>query len=132
MSKDCFYFSHDYHARHDPKLEALFLDHGLEGIGAYWCIIEMLYEQGCSMPTHYERISKALHSEVELIRSVLNDYDLFQVTDNSFTSYSVQRRFQERLEKSEKARESANKRWNPSPVMPTQCEGSAIKESKGK
>ena len=37
------YFSHDYKARHDDKLIRVFMRHGLSGIGAYWCIIEMLY-----------------------------------------------------------------------------------------
>lgn len=112
MEKDCFYFSHDYHARHDNKLENLFLDHGLSGIGAFWCIVEMLYENGCSMPLQYERIAKALRTDVDFIKKVINDYDLFQVDSETFTSYSVQRRFQERIARSEKAKIAAEKRWN--------------------
>lgn len=108
MSKDCFYFSHDYHARHDPKLEALFLDHGLAGIGAYWCIVEMMYEQGCHIEKNYERLSKALRTEVGFIKSVAEDYSLFIVHNDTITSSSVQSRFQERIEKA-KAKSEAGR-----------------------
>ena len=40
------FFKHDLYARNDPKLLRLRMTHGLEGIGAYWCIVEMMYEQG--------------------------------------------------------------------------------------
>lgn len=99
MSKDCYYFSHDYHARHDPKLEALFLDHGLAGIGAYWCLVEMMYEQGCHIEKNYERLSKSLRTDVDFIKSVIESYGLFIVHDDTVTSSSVQSRIQERIEK---------------------------------
>jgi hypothetical protein len=44
--KKTFYFPHDYHARHDPKLEKAYLKHGHIAWGIYWHLIEMLYEQG--------------------------------------------------------------------------------------
>ena len=45
MGKDAYYFSHDYNARHDPKICALKSDYGLEGYGYFWVVIEMLAEQ---------------------------------------------------------------------------------------
>lgn len=44
MSKDAFWFPHDCNARSDLRMTQLRRIHGLEGIGAYWCIIEMLRE----------------------------------------------------------------------------------------
>ena len=45
MAKETYFFSHDFNARNDPKLVAVQQKYGLEGLGAYWCIIENLYEQ---------------------------------------------------------------------------------------
>jgi len=51
------YFSHDYNARNDTKLVKVFMKYQLKGIGAYWCIIEMLYEEGgYLLRSEYERI----------------------------------------------------------------------------
>lgn len=100
MPKDCYYFTHDYSARHDPKLECLFLDHGIAGIGAYWCIVEMMYEQGCRLEKNYERLAKLLRVEAKFIASIIEQYDLFIVSEDSISSASVQRRFQERMERS--------------------------------
>ena len=45
MSKDAYYFKHDAHARHDPKIRALINKYGLDGYGKFWVIIEMLREE---------------------------------------------------------------------------------------
>ncbi len=131
--KETFYFPHDYHARHDKNLNNLFLDHGLKGIGAYWCLVEMLYEEGGLLQTKYERIAKALHTDVGFISAVISLYDLFETDDTNFWSNSVNRRLEERRIKSESARTSVNKRWNKNTnVLRTQYEGNTIKESKVK
>lgn len=46
MKRDTFYFPHDFHARNDLKLLKLKERAGLEGIGFYWCITELLHENG--------------------------------------------------------------------------------------
>ena len=38
------YFPHDYGAR--SKLVDVRKDYGLEGLGFYWCVIEILHEEG--------------------------------------------------------------------------------------
>lgn len=43
--KETFYFPHDYNAIQDPKLMALLNCCGLEGIGIYWILIELLHQQ---------------------------------------------------------------------------------------
>lgn len=111
MAKHCFYFTHDYNARHDSKLESLFLDHGLRGIGAYWCIVEMIYEENGQMRMNCERIAKVLRDDPSFICVVLTKYDLFENDGEFVWSNSIKRRIEERMSRSEKARESANKRW---------------------
>lgn len=112
MAKDTFYFSHDFGARNDPKLINLQIKWGMVGIGCYWCIVEMLYENGGMLPLEYDRISFVLRTEENVIRSVINDFKLFLIKDDLFTSQSVIDRIDARKGKSAKARESINKRWN--------------------
>lgn len=106
------FFSHDYNSRSDPKLQKLQMKLGLKGIGAYWCIVEMLYEEGGYLPlTEYERITFELRTEYDFIKSVIQDYDLFKNDGIKFWSESAIDRLKLRSEKSEKARQSINKRW---------------------
>ena len=110
----------------------------MEGIGIYWCIIEMLYEQNGSIPlVNIESIAFELHLDCERIKIVLQKYDLFKFKDDIFYSESVMRRLKVRNKKSSGARESALKRWHPNKyndanAMRTQCDANAIKERKEK
>ena len=38
------YFKHDYGARNDPKLIRIKRNFGYEGLGIYWCFVEIIYE----------------------------------------------------------------------------------------
>ena len=111
---------------------------GMEGVGIYWCIIEMLYEQNGSIPlSNIEGIAFELHLDCERIKNVLQKYDLFKFKDEIFYSESVMRRLKVRNKKSLGARTSALKRWYPNKyndanAMRTQSESNAIKERKGK
>ena len=134
MSKETYFFSHDYNARADRKLVKLIMKHGMTGIGIYWCIVEMLYEEGGYLPMEYERITFELRSKENVIQSVINDFDLFENDTEKFWSNSVLDRLQKRCDKSEKARESINKRWNKSKentnVLQSNEERNTIKERK--
>lgn len=111
MAKD--YFSHDYNARNDKKLTKVFMKHNLAGIGAYWCIIEMLYEEGgYLLIDEYERIAFELRADFDFIKSVIEDFDLFENDDVKIWSDTALERLKLRAEKSQKARESIEKRWN--------------------
>lgn len=60
--KEAFYFTHDYNARNDVKMQEMMMDMGCEGIGIYWCIVEMLYENGGKLPLAYTKnIAWSLH-----------------------------------------------------------------------
>ena len=133
------YFSHDYNARNDTKLVKLFMKLGLKGIGAYWCIIEMLYEEGgYLLRSEYERISFELRTEPKFIKNIIEDFDLFKKDTKKVWSETALDRLNKRIEKSTKARESVQKRWKKyernTNVLQTKndCNTSKVKESKVK
>ena len=136
MAKDTFYFSHDYNSRVDEKIKLLIRRHGILGYGTFWAIIEDLYNNANALRTDYEGIAFDLRIDTNIVKSVINDFDLFIIKDDFFGSLSVQRRLDERNEKSKKASNSANYRWskqkNDSNAMRTQFDSNAIKERKGK
>jgi hypothetical protein len=110
--KDTFYFSHDYNTRTDDKIKPLLRKHGMLGYGIFWAIIEDLYNNANALRTDYEGIAYDLHSDENIVKSIINDFDLFVFNDGFFGSLSVQKRIDERNEKSEKARKSAYYKWN--------------------
>lgn len=136
MSKDTFYFPHDYNARSDPKIKKLIRKHGFIGYGIYWGIVEDLYDNANALPTDYETIAYDFRTDEIIIKSIINDFELFVIDGEEFGSRSIERRLQARDAKSLKARESARKRWDKSErnanALPTVSDPNAIKQSKGK
>ena len=130
---ETYYFSHDYDASSDIKMMKLLRVHNSSGYGVFWRLTELLYQNDNALYLDYETLSYELREDVNLIKSVINDFDLFIVEDGIFFSYSIRKRLNKRNEKSDKARESANKRWSKNAnALQTVCEGNAIKESKVK
>ena len=136
MKKDTFYFSHDYNARLDDKIKQLIRKHGLLGYGCYWAIIEDLYNNANALRLDYDGIAFDLRINIEQAKSIINDFDLFVIDAEQFGSMSVERRLNERNEKSAKASQSANLRWQKQKdnanAMRTQYDSNTIKEKKGK
>lgn len=136
MAKDTFYFSHDFNARSDDKIKMLIRKHGILGYGIYWSIIEDLYNNANALRLDCDGIAFDLRVDCDMVKSVLFDFDLFVFDGEIFGSLSVQRRLDERNSKSQKARDSANKRWankiDDANALRTQYDGNAIKERKGK
>lgn len=130
--KETFYFSHDYNARNDCKLINLQIKHGMAGIGIYWCLVEMIYEEAGYLLLEYERISYVLRIDKNVIQSVINDFDLFQIIDNKITSTSIFERINQRANKSEKARLSVQARWNKYERNTNVSKNDTIKEKKEK
>ena len=132
MTKDTFYFSHDYNSRNDEKIKFLIRKHGITGYGLFWAIIEDLYNNANALRTDYDGIAYDYRIDINIVKSVIEDFGLFVFDGNTFGSLSVQKWLDERDSKSVKARESATKRWSNANAMQSQCEGNAIKERKGK
>lgn len=140
MKKEAYYFSHDSNAKDDPKILQLRMEMGWEGYGLFWALIELLRnESDHRMRTHYKSIAFALQTHEDSIKKLINDFNLFEIQDDYFWSESLLKRMELKEERSEKARESAKKRWNKdndANAMPTHSERNAnamqLKESKGK
>ena len=114
--KDTFYFQHDYNARNDPKMQRLLMEQGASGLGVYWCIVEMLYEQGGYLPLNDSKsIAFALHVDNKAVQSVINDYDLFQNDGELFWSKSAIDRLTKRKDIAEKRKAAAVARWDKTP-----------------
>jgi hypothetical protein len=110
--KNTFFFSHDFGARNDPKMQNLMMEHGCEGIGVYWCIVEQMYEQGGQLPlSSCKSIAYTLHVSCDFVKSVINDFLLFDNDGDVFWSESVKSRLDKRTEISEKRREAGKKGW---------------------
>ena len=125
------YFSHDYNARNDLNMKKLFMGEGLSGIGLYWCLVEMLYEKNGYIALDYiPIIAFDLRTTEETVHRVIDKYELFRKNDTHFFSNSVLKRLEMRNEKSEKAKSSANARWNNANALRTHSESNAIKENK--
>ena len=136
MPKDTFYFSHDYNARNDEKIKMLIRKHGMIGYGVFWAIVEDLYNNANALRTDYDGIAYDLRLHSDIVKSVVNDFDLFEINGDYFGSSSVQTRLDQRNEKSLSARKSASYRWNKidkdANALQTLSEGNAKKERKGK
>jgi len=132
MKEGTFYFTHDYNARLDEKIKMLLRKHGMLGYGIYWAIIEDLYNNANALRLDCEGIAFEYRVDECMIKSVINDFNLFVFEGDFFGSLSVQRRMNERESKSVKARLSAFKRWENANALPTHSERNAIKEKKGK
>lgn len=141
MKNPSYYFSHDYHARNDRKLVKAKIKHGTLALGIYWSLIEMLYEEGGRIAiedcdTIATELRQAQDADISqfcaIVKSVIFGFDLFKNDEKYFWSESVKRRLDKRLEKSEKAKESASHRWKNANAKRTHIEGNAIKEKKKK
>jgi hypothetical protein len=133
MSNNTIYFPHDCHARNDRKIVNLIMKHGMEGVGIFWCLVEMLYEEGGSMPLEYERITFELRTEINVLRSVIDDFELFISDGSNFSSEAVNSRLSKIQDKSEKARNSVGYRWGKrdnTNVLRTQYEGNTTRNTK--
>jgi plasmid maintenance system killer protein len=110
MSKEAFYFPHDYEAIGDPKLQALVGEFGAVGYGVFWRIIEMLHsDQEHKLPLKqyiYIAIAKQMLTSAEQIEAIvkqnINVYELFDSDGQFFWSDRVNRNFEMRAQLSEK------------------------------
>ena len=127
------YFPHDSNARNDIKIIRLRKKLGLEGYGIYFCLIEMLFaDKNMLCIDDYETLAFALQCDPKKLESVINDFDLFTITENCFYSERLNETIGEIIKKSVKARENAEKRWNKANVMQSQSNSNAIKLNKSK
>ena len=127
MKKDTFYFSHDHNSRSDEKIKKLIRKHGMLGYGIFWALVEDLYNNANSLQLDCDGIAYDYREDPDMIYSIINDFDLFVISNDNFGSTSIENRLIERDNKTVKARESAYKRWNKDAnALPTHCESTII------
>lgn len=121
------YFSHDIGTKSDEKIIRLMFDfrksknefpedilkelvaHAAYGI--YWEIIEYLHENSLNVD-ELDMLADELRIDSKILERILTYYDLFKIIDGKYISERVLRNLKLQEEKSEKARQSANKRHN--------------------
>jgi len=107
MKESTPYFSHDLGARNDPKLIQLQMEMGGVGLGIYWCLVEMLWENGGMLPKNYKNLAFSLRWAKELqVKRVVEDFELFQFSDETFFSPSAMRRIAARQRVSDAKRKA--------------------------
>lgn len=137
MSKDTFYFPHDYEPTSDPKIQALLGEFGAAGYGVFWRIIEMLHSD-CQhkLPLKkyiYSALAKQMSTSVEQIETIINYCinvcELLQNKDDFIYSNRVNSNIDKRAQLIEK-RSHAGK--VSASVRQKLTHVNKIKESKGK
>ena len=114
MKKDAYYFPHFCNARSDRKIKRVLKDLGIEGYGIYFMLLEVLREQeGFKYPlSDIDLLADEFGTSESKVSVVISKYELFQV-DSKENFFSIKQIYylQPYIEKSERAREAANKRW---------------------
>jgi hypothetical protein len=107
-----FYFTHDYNAANDSKILFLRQQLGMEGYGIFWFIVEQLAQSGGFLPI---KITPVLSMQMQVteakVRSVINDYELFDIVDENFYSQRLNKHLQIRKQLSESGKKGAKNRW---------------------
>lgn len=114
MKKDAFYFPHFANARHDRKLKRVQKELGLEGYAIYFQLLEVLREQlDFKYPIEdIDLLADEMGTSEQKVRTVICNYDLFTLDDNDkFFSIKQLYYLQPYIEKTQRARLAAQKRW---------------------
>jgi hypothetical protein len=139
--KEAYYFSHDANARQDEKILMLRAEHGWEGYGIYWALVEMMFEASDSALHHNKirGIAVSYNINITVLESVINTCiteELFVSDGEKFWSDSLIRRknkYQEIKEKkAEAGRKGMAKRWGKDNTVITDDNTAITKDNKGK
>jgi hypothetical protein len=112
--KEVVYFSHDGNARNDEKSIAVRMKYQWEGYGLFWALVEKLREStDYKLSKDYNLIAYDLRVDAGIIKSIVEDFGLFVFTEDGKYFYSERLNNSMNLmnSKSQKARDSVNKRW---------------------
>ena len=115
MKKDAFYFPHFANSRNDNKIMRLRLELGLEGYAIYFMLLEVLREQNdYKYPTKdIDILAHQFNTSEQKVRVTICNYGLFEVdTDEMFFSIKQIYYLQPYIEKTQRARVAAQKRWD--------------------
>ena len=82
------YFPHQYNAHDDEKLQQVIINHGLAGYAVFFLLLEYLGQKKYRVLSKdfYKVLSWNYRIDEDVVRSVVEDYGLFEVSDNHFSS----------------------------------------------
>lgn len=112
------WFSHDSNARNSKKLIRLRQSNGAAGYGVYWMLVERLREeQDYTSDRDYDMLAFDLHVDTELIRSVIEDFGLFEVSEDGkfFHAPGLDERMELKDMRSAAGKKGAANRWGKNP-----------------
>ena len=66
--KELPYITHDFGARNDPKLMDLQMEMGGQGLGIFWCLVEMLWENGGTIPANLRPVRGLGRGDLQPLR----------------------------------------------------------------
>jgi hypothetical protein len=84
----------------------------MQGYGIFWAIVEDLYINENKIAEDYEGIAYDLRIEAETVKSIIQDFELFQIENGFIRSNAIGFRIEKRNLASKKGRESADRRWD--------------------
>lgn len=120
------YFKHDVTASGNQKLMLLMEKEGVRGYGLYWLLLEVLSRQPdlrASMNL-LSPLAYRFHTKAKNLRRVVEDYDLFVVEGETFSSPGLDKRMQPFIE-------SQNAYVSPSLTGQDSCKSLKINPSVG-
>tara|TARA_Y100001938_G_C8076020_1_gene426134 strand:+ start:51 stop:803 length:753 start_codon:yes stop_codon:yes gene_type:complete len=127
------YFNHDSVARLDIRVIKLRSKLSYEGYGIFWAVLELLFtEENKLCVEDYDSLAFGLQCDPKILKQVIEDFDLFVVEDGCFYSRRLNNHIEEINNKSNKAKESINKRWNNTNVIRTYNDRNTSKVNKSK
>lgn len=104
------YFPHDHNARGDEKIINLRMIHGWKGYGLYWGIVEKLHEStNGELDKNYTVLAYDLREEESLIKSIIEEFALFNLNGETFTHHRVKENIEFRRSLSEAGRKGGLK-----------------------
>ena len=116
------YFNHDSIARNDYRIVKMRSKLGMESYGIFWSVLEMLFtEENKLCIEDYNSLAFGLQCDAEVLKQVIEDFDLFVIEDGCFYSKRLHKQINDINNKSNKAKDNANKRWS----MQSQCDRNA-------
>ena len=107
------WFRHDVGTLSDLRMQRIMRKFGMEGIGIYWCLVEMMYSEGGPLEfSEIEDIAYSLRVDAKTVLKMAEDKEIFEHDEATFWSNRILSELEERDQASEKYRQNALARWN--------------------
>ena len=109
------WFRHDFNASSDEKIVRLLMKKGVSGYGVYWLLIEELAKaNNLELACSYDELAYKLHTKESLVKSIVEDFELFVVNDGKFYTQRL-RSDMEEMTRSKEKRSNAGKKGGGNP-----------------